>query len=278
MPLADARVGVEDRGFQFADGVYEVIRLYDGRPFTLREHLERLEKSAAEILMPLPLSRDALATEIRRFLPRTNVHDGMVYLQATRGCAARNHIFPKHCKPNLLFYVRHLAPLDAPGEGEGAVLATVQDERWKKCWIKSIALLANVLAKNQAVAAGADEAVFVEDGVVSECSASNLFVVRGEKVITHPVGSKVLPGITRMVLQQIAKQIAVEWVERPVRVEEAITADEVFITSTTREISWVGKWDGKAVGGGKCGPVTLRLHQALRERILRETGALVGAA
>ena len=136
MPLADARVGVEDRGYQFADGVYEVIRLYDGRPFTLREHLERLEKSAAEILMPLPLSRDALATEIRKFLPRTNVRDGMVYLQATRGSAPRNHIFPKHCQPNILFYVRHLAPLDAPGEGEGAVLATVPDERWKKCWIK----------------------------------------------------------------------------------------------------------------------------------------------
>ena len=278
MPLADARVGVEDRGYQFADGVYEVIRLYDGGPFTLREHLERLEKSAAGIVMPLPLSREALATEIRKFLPRAGVRDGMVYLQATRGPAPRNHIFPEHCQPNILFYVRHLAPLEAPGEGEGAALATVQDERWKKCWIKSIALLANVLAKNQAVTAGADEAVFVEDGVVSECSASNLFIVRRGAVMTHPVGPKVLPGITRTVLQQIARQVGVEWVERPVRFDEAIAADEVFITSTTREISWVGKWDGKAVGGGRCGPVTLRLHQALRERVLRETGSLVGAA
>ena len=277
-PLADAKVGVEDRGYQFADGVYEVIRLYDGRPFTLREHLERLEKSAAGIRMTLPMSVATLSAEILQFVPRTKVRDGMIYLQATRGCAARNHIFPKACKPNVLFYVRHLAPLDGPGEGEGAALHTVQDERWKKCWIKSIALLANVLAKNEAVDAGADEAAFVEDGVVSECSASNLFVVRGGKLITHPVGPNVLPGITRSVLQQVAKQIGVEWVERPVRFDEAISADEVFITSTTREISWVGKWDGKTVGRGKCGTVTLKLHQALRERVMRETGALVGAA
>jgi D-alanine transaminase len=278
MPLAEAKVGVEDRGYQFADGVYEVIRLYDGRPFTLREHLERLEKSAAGIRMALPMSAAALLKEILQFVPRTNVREGMVYLQATRGCAARNHVFPKNCKPNVLFYVRHLAPLDAPGQGDGAALFTVQDERWKKCWIKSIALLANVLAKNEAVAAGADEAVFVEDGVVSECSASNLFVVRGGKVITHPVGPNVLPGITRMVLQQVARQAGVEWVERPVKFEEATSADEVFITSTTREISWVSKWDGKTVGGGRCGPVTLKLHRALRERVLRDTAALVGAA
>ena len=278
LPMADARLGVEDRGFQFADGVYEVIRLYDGRPFTLREHLERLERSAAGIRMTLPMSVDALSAEVLKFVPRTNVREGMVYLQATRGTAARNHIFPKTPKPNVLFYVRHLAPLDAPGAGDGAVLHTVADERWKKCWIKSIALLANVLAKNEAVSQGADEAAFVEDGIVNECSASNLFVVRGGKLITHPVGPKVLPGITRAVLAQVAKSAGVEFVERPITLNEAQSADEVFITSTTREISWVGKWDGNQVGNGRCGPVTAKLHRALRERVLRETGALVGAA
>ena len=278
MRLADAKVGVEDRGYQFADGVYEVIRLYDGRPFTLREHLDRLEKSAAGIRMTLPMPPAALALEVLQFVPRAKVRDGMVYLQATRGCAARNHVFPKHCKPTVLFYVRELAPLDEPGEADGAALHTVPDERWRKCWIKSIALLPNVLAKNDAVAAGADEAVFVEGGVVSECSASNLFVVRGGKVMTHPVGPNVLPGITRAVLQQVAKQVGVEWVERPLRFDEAQGADEVFITSTTREISWVSKWDGKSVGGAKCGPVTLTLHRALRERVLQETAVHVGPA
>jgi D-alanine transaminase len=278
MPLADARVGVEDRGYQFADGVYEVIRLYDGRPFTLREHLERLGRSAAGIDMELAMNPEALAGEIARFIPRSGVRDGMIYLQATRGCAPRNHLFPKDARPTLLFYARHLAPVAPPGEGEGAKLHTVADERWKRCWVKSIALLANVLAKNEAVAAGADEAVFLEDGVVSECSASNLFVVRAGKVITHPVGPKVLPGITRLVLQPIAGRLGVEWVERPVSFEEARAADEVFITSTTREISWVGAWDGRPVGKGTCGPVTLRLHQALRDRVLRDTSRLAGAA
>lgn len=278
MPLAEARVGVEDRGYQFADGVYEVIRLYNGRPFTLREHLERLENSAAGIHMTLPMTRDALAAEVLKFVPRAGVRDGMVYLQATRGCAARNHIFPKNCKPTVLFYVRHLAPLDPPGRGEGAALHTVADERWRKCWIKSIALLANVLAKNEAVAAGADEAAFVENGVVTECSASNLFIVKRGEVLTHPIGAKVLPGITRAVLQQVAKQIGIDFVERPVTLDEARDADEAFITSTTREITWVRQWDGRAVGRGTCGPVTLRLHQALRERVQRDTAALVGAA
>jgi D-alanine transaminase len=277
-PLADARVGVEDRGYQFADGVYEVIRLYDGRPFTLREHLERLERSAAGIHMRLGTDRDALAAEILRFIPRTGVRDGMIYLQATRGCAPRNHVFPTDCQPTILFYARCLPPVPAPGHGDGAKLQTVPDERWKRCWIKSIALLPNILAKNDAVAAGADEAVFLEDGVVTECSASNLFIVRGGKVITHPAGPKVLPGITRLVLFQVAKQLGVEMIERPVRFEEATAADEVFITSTTREISWASTWDGRTIGKGRCGPVTLRLHQALRERITRETKSLAGAA
>ena len=279
MPLAEARVGVEDRGYQFADGVYEVIRLYDGRPFTLREHLERLERSAAGIRMHLEMDREAIAREIVQYIPRTPVRDGMIYLQATRGCAARNHLFPQGCPPTLLFYARHLAPPAAPGDGEGAKLHTVRDERWKRCWVKSIALLPNVLAKNEAVEAGADEAVFLEDdAVVTECSASNLFVVRRGKVFTHPVGPKVLPGITRLVLFQAAQQVEVEMVERPIRLEEARSADEVFITSTTREISWVRAWDDKTIGAGGCGPVTLKLQQALRERVVRETGAVAGAA
>src|SRR5206468_2811791 len=160
MPLADARVGVEDRGYQFADGVYEVVRLYDGRPFTLREHLDRLDRSAAGIKLRPPLDREALAKEILRFIPRTGVREGMIYLQLTRGCSARNHVFPRDCPPTLLFYARTLPPVPAPGAGAGATLHTVADERWKRCWIKSIALLPNVLAKNEAVAAGAGDAAF----------------------------------------------------------------------------------------------------------------------
>src|SRR5579864_4570729 len=173
--MSEARVGVEDRGFQFADGVYEVIRLYRGRPFTLEPHLERLERSAAGIELAVPLARAALAAEIVKLVSKSGVRDGMVYLQLTRGVAPRNHLFPEQVRPTLLFYARPLPPPQLPGEGEGVKLLAVPDERWKRCWVKSIALLPNVLAKNQAVAAGADEAVFIEHGVVTECSASNLF-------------------------------------------------------------------------------------------------------
>jgi D-alanine transaminase len=273
VPMSEARVGVEDRGYQFADGVYEVVRLYDGRPFTLREHLDRLERSAADIRIAPPMPKAQLAGEIEKFLPRAGVKDGMIYLQLTRGCAARNHVFPQPpCRPTLLFYVRPLPPVAAPGTGPGVKLLSVADERWNRCWIKSIALLANVLAKNEAVDKGCDEAVFVQDGFVSECSASNFFAVAGGKVITHPVGPKVLPGITRMVLMGIAKGLEVPFVERPVSEAEALAADEVFITSTTREISWVGEWNGRKIGSGACGPVSLKLHRAMQERVREETG------
>jgi D-alanine transaminase len=197
----------------------------------------------------------------------------MVYLQVTRGVAPRNHINPPKLTPVVLFYTRPLPPPPAPGTGEGVKLHTVQDERWRRCWIKSIALLPNVLAKNEAVEAGADEAVFVEDGVISECSASNFFAVIGGKVVTHPVGPKVLPGITRLVLMQLAKELGIEFVERPVREEEARRADELFITSTTRELNWVSHWDKQPVAGGRCGPITRRLHEAYAQRVLRDIGA-----
>jgi D-alanine transaminase len=268
IPMADARPGIEDRGSQFADGVYEVIKLYDGKPFTLAEHLERLRKSATGIQIPMPLAPDALAGEIRKFIPKSGVGEGMIYLQLTRGVCARNHLFPEVCKPTLYFYARPLPKLASPGEGEGAKLWSVPDERWKRCWIKSIALLANVLAKNEAVAKGADEAAFVEDGIVTECSASNFYAVIGGRVITHPVGPKVLPGITRAVLFEVAAELGIAMDERPLRDDEARAADEVFISSTTREISWVSTWNGKPAGGGKCGPVTRRLHKSLRKRVL----------
>jgi D-alanine transaminase len=147
------------------------------------------------------------------------------------------------------------------------------DERWKRCWIKSIALLPNVLAKNAAVAAGADEAAFVDLGYVTECSTSNLFAVIGEKLITHPVGTKVLPGITRQQVLEIADELGIEVDERAIREEEAPRADELFITSTTREISWVSRWNDTYIGQGRCGQITMKLHEALRERVKQETGA-----
>lgn len=269
-PLADARIGVEDRGFQFADGVYEVIRLYNRKPFALDLHLQRLQKSAAGIQLSVPIDAPALIAEIGRFLARATVPDGMIYLQLTRGCAPRNHAFAQ-TKATLLFYVRALPPVADPATSEGVKLVTVPDERWKRCWIKSIALLPNVLAKNQALATGADEAVFIENNLVTECSASNIFAVIGGRLVTHPVGSKVLPGITRAILLESASKLGVSIDERAFSEEQARRADELFITSTTREISWVAQWNGRSVGKAHCGSLTLKLYGALREKVQRET-------
>jgi D-alanine transaminase len=270
LPLAEARIGVEDRGFQFADGVYEVIRIYNGRLFTLSEHLDRLARSCEGIRLQSPLSKQELTREIGKFIEKSPVREGMIYLQITRGPAPRNHIFAPS-RPTVLFYARPLPMVPPAGSAEGLKLISQNDERWQRCWIKSIALLPNVLAKNAAVAAGCDEAVFVEKGIVTECSASNFFAVAGGKVLTHPVGPKVLPGITRLVLMDLCKQLDIPFVERAISEAECLAADEVFITSTTREVGWVGKWNDRVIGNGASGAITKRLHAAYQKLVGERT-------
>ncbi len=270
MPLADATVSVEDRGYQFADGVYEVIRFYHGRPFTLSPHLDRLERSAVGVRIAMPMEREDLTGQITQLIERSGLCDGMVYLQLSRGTAPRNHAFPR-VAPTLLFYTRQLPPLPAPEAVAPVKLLSVPDERWKRCWIKSIALLANVLAKNAALEAGCDEAVFVDDGVVSECSASNLHAILGGRLVTHPVGPKVLPGITRKVLLECAADLGIEVDERAMTEREAMGADELFITSTTRELAPVASWNSRAIA--RRGDLALQLHRAFRKRVDDETNA-----
>src|SRR5439155_25292989 len=196
--------------------------------------------------------------------------DGYIYLQLTRGVAPRNHRFPASPTSTLLFYAKPLPPPPVPGEGEGVKLLPLPDERWKRCWIKSIGLIANLLAKNEAIDQGYDEAAFVENAIVSECATSNLFAVLGGKLITHPLGAKILPGITRQVVLDCAAATGVPVEERPLREEECQRADELFITSTTREIAWVARWNDRYIGQGKCGAVTQRLQRAFRERVREE--------
>jgi D-alanine transaminase len=272
LPLAEVHLSVEDRGFQFADGVYEVARLYDGRPFALDDHLARLERSAAGIEIQLPLSRADLAAQINQYLSQIDVGEGMLYLQLTRGAAPRNHLFPPQSapgklQPTLLFYFRPLPPLPTVEQTPGVKLWTTPDDRWQRCWIKSIALLPNVLAKNAAAAKGGDEAVFIDNGAITECSASNIFAVLNGKLITHPVGNKVLPGVTRAILLTLAPTLGIEIQERPWTEEEASKATELFITSTTRELSWVAQWNGLPTGATQPGPITSRLHTAFKKYV-----------
>jgi D-alanine transaminase len=265
----EARIDIEDRGFQFADGIYEVVRIYHGRPFALAAHLQRLGRSAEGIGLALRPDVTVLAREIEAFITRHAPADSMLYLQATRGPAPRNHQFPAQPAPTLLFYAK---PLPPPGEPAGSTvrLLSVKDERWSRCWIKSMALLANVLAKNQALAAGADEAVFVDGPLVHEGSASNILAVREGRLIAPPAGPRVLGGITRGALVELCPRLGIEVAERPLTEQEALAAEELLITSTTREVAPVVAWDGRPVGGGVCGPVTRRLAQVLRERIEHE--------
>ncbi|HEX8521623.1 MAG TPA: D-amino acid aminotransferase [Tepidisphaeraceae bacterium] len=270
VPRNQAHLDIEDRGYQFADGVYEVIRVYNNKPFTLDEHLQRLECSASGIKLTVP-HRERLADEIRAFITSSRLSDAYLYLQLTRGVSPRNHRFPEQQNPNVLFYIVPLPPAPIPEETDGTKLLALTDERWKRCWIKSIGLIANVLAKNEAMDAGCDEAVFINDGIVNECSTSNLFIVSNRKLITHPIGEKVLPGITRLVVLEIARSLGIEVEERGYTEVEALTADELFITSTTRELAWVSHWNDQTVGGAHCGPITMKLHQAFRDRVRAET-------
>jgi D-alanine transaminase len=273
LPRSDVRIDLEDRGYQFADGVYEVIRLYGGRPFALMPHLERLERSAAGIRINLPIEKSDLAEQILHLIERNAETEGMVYLHLTRGCAPRNHRFPADCTPTILFYTRPLAPVPAPGDAPGIKLITLPDDRWKRCWIKSIALLANVLAKDEAARAGAEEAIFIDNRIATECCSSNLFIVTGGTLVTHPVGPKVLPGITRAVLLDEAAKLGIIVEERPIHESELREAEEIFITSTTKEVQWCNDLDGRPVGQGRQGLITLGLHRALAARVAAETGA-----
>ncbi|MBC8108457.1 MAG: aminotransferase class IV [Anaerolineae bacterium] len=274
LPLSEARVSVEDRGFVFADGVYEGIRIYNGRPFALARHLDRLENSCRGLMLSNPLNPAELQREMMRLIDHSQVRDGFLYLQLTRGPSRRNAIFPKETAPTLLFCTRTLPPVVPVMDQPGAKLITVPDDRWRRCWIKAIGLTANVQARNAADRAGADEAAFVdENGIVAECTSSNLFVVINGTLVTHPVGPRVLPGVTRAVVIDCAKSDGIEVIERPLRLDEAKQADEVFISSTTRHVIWVKTWDDEGMRGEKCGPITRKLSEAFQRRVDEETQA-----
>lgn len=274
VPLAEARVSVEDRGFVFADGVYEAMRLYGGRPFALDRHLARLENSCRGLKLSNPLNQAELSRQIRRLINHGSVRDGLLYLQLTRGACPRNAIFPTDVPPTLMFFARKLPPIVPIADQPGAKLISVADDRWRKCWIKAIGLTASILARNEAQEAGADEAAFVdENGTVAECTSSNLFVVIDGALITHPVGPRVLPGVTRDVVIECAKAGGIEVIERPLRLDEAKQADEVFITSTTRHVIWVNQWDDDRMPGTGCGSITRRLAEAFQRRVDEDTRA-----
>ncbi len=259
MPLEDAKIPVLDRGFIFGDGVYEVIPVYSQHPFRLAEHLQRLQNSLDGIRLANPLSDSAWMKLIHELIAKNAGDDQSVYLQVTRGVAKRDHAFPKEVKQTVFMMS---GPLTTPPHEQiqnGIPAITANDFRWLKCDVKSIALLGNCLLKQLAVDAGAVETILFRDGKLTEASASNVFVVKNGVLLAPPKNNLVLPGITYDVVLEIAQAREFEVEVREISEAETRNADEIWITSSTKEVLAITTLDGRAVGhaahAGRPGPV-----------------------
>ncbi|MBC7343779.1 MAG: D-amino acid aminotransferase [Clostridia bacterium] len=274
--LEEAKISVQDRGFLFGDGIYEVIWCWQGRLFRLEAHLERLEKSAEAIELELPLSRAELA-EVARGLAgeahRSGLNPAQIYIQVTRGPAERNHAFPESPQPTVLAMVQaaHLAPPQY--REQGVKVITTPDIRWRWCRVKSINLLPNVLAKEKAKRQGAYEAIFCEEsGTVNEGSSTNIFLVKDGVIITPSLDNNILPGITRAAILEAVRAAGLAVEERRVYVDELYAADEVFLSGTLSEVMPVVVVDDRTVGSGQPGPLTRQVYQLLLGLMRQELG------
>ena len=263
VPQGDARVHIEDRGYQFADGVYEVVPVVRGALVDEDPHLDRLERSLEELRIAMPMSRAALKLVSHELMRRNGLSHGFLYMQVTRGVAPRDHKFPRAARPALVMTTRQTKPHSARQLAEGVAVITVPDIRWKRCDIKSVSLLPNVLGKQAAVEAGAFEAWMVaEDGRVTEGTSTNAWIVTSDnKLVTREAGNAILNGITRVALIRLAEGQGVELEERAFTVEEALQAREAFITSSTNFVMPVTRIDDQPVGNGHPGILTLRLRE-----------------
>lgn len=269
MPLSEARVSVDDRGFQFGDGVYEVLRSYSGRLWAVERHWQRLENSLAGLNIT-GLDRAEVDAWVRQALARSGLAEAVVYVQITRGVAPREHAYPPGMKPTLLITVRPFQ-VQPPEEYEAGVSAiTLPEMRWARRDLKSINLLPNVLAKSQAQAQGAYEAVFIDrGGWVTEGSSTSLFIVRDGVILTREPGPHILPGITQQLVLEIAADLGLPTDRRPFTEEELRTADEAFLTGTGTEVLAITRLDGQPVGNGRPGPRARQLREAFLQRVAR---------
>ncbi|MEO0009819.1 MAG: aminotransferase class IV [candidate division WOR-3 bacterium] len=268
MPKRQARISPDDRGFYFADGVYEVMRTYQGRIFRLREHLNRFRNSLRAVQIDLP-DVEHIGEICVELMERNGFsgRDVFFYIQATRGVWQRNLLFPpREVLPTLYISVTEIVPPVRERE-QGIRVITVEDIRWQRCDIKAIGLLASVLARNQAQAAGAEEAIFVRNGILTEGTHTNLFLVKNGRVFTHPLNRHILPGVTRTVVLELCARLGIEVVESGVREDEVFAMDEVFVTSTTWEVVPVVMVNGRPVGAGVPGDYTIRLQQAFGDYV-----------
>ncbi len=265
LPLEEARVSVLDRGFLFGDGVYEVIPVYDRRPFRLREHLMRLQHSLDGIRLANPHTEAQWTELVLRIAEGAEWADQGIYLQVTRGPGPRDHAFPAHIRPTVFLMPIPLNPPPPALVEAGVCAVTAVDDRWLHCDIKTISLLANVLLRQRSVDAGCAETLLLRDGWLTEGSSSNVFVVIGGVLATPPKSHLMLPGITYDVVLELARRLDLPHEIRPVSEAELRAAEEIWLTSTPKEVLAVTRLDGRPVGDGRPGPLFRRMHAAYQD-------------
>jgi len=263
LPLEEARVSPFDRAFLFGDAVYEVLPVYGSRPFRLREHLERLDRSLAGIRMPAPLSHAEWARLCQELIARNSAGEGYLYLQVTRGAEfGRNHAWPENLRPTLFAYITALEPMPASVLEHGVAAVTAADTRWARRDIKSTALLANILLKKISADAGAFETIMLENGELTEGSSTTVHVVKDGVIHTPPNGHHILPGTTRDVVSELAARLSLRCADSRITEAGLRAADEIWLAFATRGVLPVTSLDGAAVGGGKPGPLFKRMCAA----------------
>ncbi len=263
VPLTEAKVSILDRGFLFADGIYEVSAVLDGKLVDNASHLARLERSVGEISLPLPETLERITEIQRELIARNRLENGLVYIEVTRGAdVGRDFAFPKGVRPTLVMFTSVKDIVNAPAAKSGIGVITVPDIRWARRDIKSVGLLAQVLAKQAAAEAGAGEAWMLEDGKVTEGGSSSAFILtQNDVLVTRHNSSSILPGCTRKAVVKLAEERQLRIEERPFTIEEALAAKEAFITSASSFVQPVVSIDGKAVADGKPGPMAARLRE-----------------
>lgn len=262
VPHGDAAVHVEDRGFQFGDGIYEVIPIIGDRLVDAEPHLDRLERSLSEMKIALPVSRKVLELVMEELIARNGVSEGMIYMQITRGVAPRDHKFPKGVRPSIVMTTKRVPFLSQKKLSDGVKVITIPDIRWTRCDIKTVSLIPNCMGKTEAAAAGAYEALQVDrDGFVTEGTSSNAWIVtEDDKLLTRPVGHEILRGVTRQTLMRLAAEAGLEYEEKAFTVEEAKAAREAFVSSATSFVTPVVAIDDTTLGDGTPGPLSRRLQ------------------
>jgi D-alanine transaminase len=272
MPIEEARVPVLDRGFIFGDGVYELIPVYSRVPFRMDEHLARLERSLASVRIRNPYSRAEWREIILQLVAKQPFEDQGVYFQVTRGVAKRDHSFPKDSTPTVFIMANPLVNPPQELVERGAAAVTAKDDRWHRCDIKSISLIGNCLLRQVSADVGAVETILFRDGVLTEASASNVFVVKGGVILSPAKTNLILPGITYDVIAEIAQAAGLPLEYREISEAEVRAADEIWVTSSSKEVLAIVTLDGKPVAGGKPGPMFRRVHalyQEFKQKVMR---------